>query len=265
MKATVQLVLILLCMAGLVAGCERAQEAKKVGAPASGDVAKPPPPMPNGHPPATVAHHAYTLLLTLDAEPPGYAMYTYVLFGRRVGVDAPPLSHDTAQRYQALLDAIGSSTNTADELLAASIPKDETNLFSIPAVSAAALPSLHNYGSGLAMQYRSMALGTLRDEMKFWEILSHRPGPFLVSVLRPLNHIRSPEPLLFTDLSTHNPAAMREVVAAYKQRINRRVPDKVEAFKSLRLDLLTLILDADDHVTLIKDAVADWRDVLPNP
>ncbi|MDP1708348.1 MAG: hypothetical protein Q8L89_04710 [Gammaproteobacteria bacterium] len=271
--ATTRLLLaIMVCVASLITACEPSQEAKRTDVP----VSAPPPAAKNGkaetaRPPAMangpvtpqVLHHAYDLLAAFDSERPGYAVYTYVLFGRRVGAQAPSLSHDVAQRYQALLAAIESSTSTASELEAANIPKDETNLFNIPAISTDAPPTLDNYASGLALQYRSMALGAFRDEDKFRGMLSHGAGPFLISVLRPLNQVRSPEPLLFADLSAHNPAAMREVVAAYKQRINRSLPDRVESFESLRLDLLTLILDADNHVKLVKDAVADWRNAFP--
>lgn len=162
-----------------------------------------------------------------------------------------------------MLEAIESSTSTAADLDLALIPKEETNLFNVPAKSAGARPALENYHSELALIYRDMALGALDGNDKFGRLLSSGAGPFLISTLRPLNQVRSPEPLLFADLSAHNPAALREVVAAYKQRINRSAPGKLESFDPLRLALLTLILDADDHVTLIKNAVADWRDALP--
>lgn len=273
-RSAAQLLLAIMCVAGLVAGCKPAQEAKQIEAPVpapSGPVARngadgaPPPAMPNGHAPDKVLHHAYDLLSRFDSERPDYGMYTYVLFGYKVGAHAPPLPHDVAQRYKALLEAIESSTGTAADLEAALIPKAETNLFCIPATSTAGRPTLDNYDAALALTYRSVALGGIPGDAAFRARLSTAAGPFLVSSLRPLNRIRSAEPMLFADLSAHNPAAMREVVAAYKQRINRSVPDRAESFESLRLDLLTLVLDADDHVKLIKEAVADWRDTLPDP
>ncbi len=144
--ATTRLLLaIMVCVASLITACEPSQEAKRTDVP----VSAPPPAAKNGkaetaRPPAMangpvtpqVLHHAYDLLAAFDSERPGYAMYTYVLFGRRVGAQAPSfLSHDVAQRYQALLAAIESSTSNASELEAANIPKDETNLFNIPAIS----------------------------------------------------------------------------------------------------------------------------------
>lgn len=264
--AALRLLLATVCVSVFIGACKPpSQEAKQ--APIvdknGGAETEPPPAMANGHEPP-IRHHAYDLLLQIDGERPGYGLYTYVLFGRKVGADAPSLPHDVAQRYQALLEAIESSTSTAGDLEAAFIPKEETNLFNIPAKSADARPALDSYHSGLALTYRSLALGALRGHDKFGRLLSGGAGPFLISTLRPLNQVRSPEPLLFADLSAHNPAAMRELVAAYKQRINRSAPGKLELFEPLRLALLTLILDANDHVTLIKDAVADWRDTLPD-
>lgn len=294
MKPTmVRLLLAIVCVGGLMVACGPSQEAKKLEAPGAAlpellepnsDETQPPPEpvtknsaaisvapksakppaMANGHPPKLL-HHAYDLLSQFNSERQGYGMYTYVLFGHKVGADSPPLPHDVAQRYQALLEAIESSTSTAVDLEAAFIPKEETNLFCIPVTLAAARPTLDNYGSALALIYRSVALGGITGDARFREKLSSGAGPFLISSLRPLNQVRSAEPMLFADLSTHNPAAMREVVAAYKQRINRSVPDKVESFDPLRLALLTMILDADDHVKLVKEAVADWRDALPDP
>lgn len=267
MKLTPLRLLLMMCAGVFIAACQPAQEAKQVpivdknGAPET----EPPPAMANGHEPPPIRHHAYELLLQIDGERPGYGLYTYVLFGRKVGANAPPLPQEDARRYQALLEAIESSTGAAADLEAALIPKEETNLFNIPAKSAAARPDLDNYHSGLALVYRDMALGAFRGNDKFERMLSSGAGPFLISTLRPLNQVRSPEPLLFADLSAHNPAAMREVVAAYKQRINRSAPDTLESFNPLRLALLNLILDADDHVTLIKNAVADWRDALSGP
>ena len=64
--------------------------------------------------------------------------------------------------------------------------------------------------------------------------------------------------MLFSDLSATNPAAMREVVAAYKQRISQGALDKAEAFQPLRLALLNLILDANANVKFVREAVAAW-------
>jgi hypothetical protein len=65
--------------------------------------------------------------------------------------------------------------------------------------------------------------------------------------------------MLFADLSATNPAAMGEVVAVYKQRLSQQVLDQAEAFQPMRLILLNLILDADNNLKFVKDAVAAWH------
>ena len=51
---------------------------------------------------------------------------------------------------------------------------------------------------------------------------------------------------------------MREVVAAYKKRVTSAPIERVEEFKSIRLSLLTIILDADDYISIVKVAYAGW-------
>ncbi|MGB5620490.1 MAG: hypothetical protein WBM78_26855, partial [Desulfobacterales bacterium] len=57
---------------------------------------------------------------------------------------------------------------------------------------------------------------------------------------------------------TTNPAAMAEIVAAYKQRITGSSVNRVESFWPLRLALLNIVLNADDNVKLVKAAMAEW-------
>lgn len=186
-------------------------------------------------------------------------MYTYVLFGRKVGGDAPNLADDVAERYQALLEAIESTTPAESTLEAAKIPREETNLFCIPAKVSGGRPTVENYNSDLAFTYRSVAVGGVAKDERFSKKLAGNAGPFLVSTLHPLNQVGSPGPMLFAHLSSHNPAAMREVINRYKQRVARGLPDASESFSSLRLAILNLIVDADDNIKLVKDAMAAWR------
>jgi hypothetical protein len=203
-------------------------------------------------------HHAYIPITRLDGEHQGYGMYTYVLFGNRVGEDAPTLAREVVQRYVSLLEAIESSISSAAALEEAKVPEQRINVFCIPSKLAYRRPTLDNYNSDLALTYRSVAMGGFISNEKFLRRLSTAPGPFLISTLHPLNQIRRPEPMLLADLSAHNPKAMREVVAMYKERLDFFVPEYVELFEPLRLELLTLILDADENVTLVREAVSAW-------
>ena len=97
------------------------------------------------------------------------------------------------------------------------------------------------------------------DNPNLADLLTDRPGPFLISTLMPIGEIgKDQTDLLYTDLSTTNPAAMAEIVAAYKRRISSKSVNKVEHFWPLRLALLNIVLNADDNVKLVKVALAEW-------
>jgi hypothetical protein len=61
-----------------------------------------------------IQYNVYDLLTKLGAERSGYGMYTYVLFGRNVGKDAPPVGNDILRRYRSLLKAISGSESTSE-------------------------------------------------------------------------------------------------------------------------------------------------------
>ena len=86
--------------------------------------------------------------------------------------------------------------------------------------------------------------------------LARREGPFLVTTPEPLEDMESKRwVMLYADLSTTNAAAMEEIVAAYKQKVEKGIRE-IERFRSLRLALLDLILDADDNIKIVQEAVA---------
>ena len=51
---------------------------------------------------------------------------------------------------------------------------------------------------------------------------------------------------------------MKEIVLAYKLRLSTEPVNDIEEFKSIRLRLLSFLLDTDDAVILVKSAVADF-------
>jgi len=201
--------------------------------------------------------HAWELLTEMDSEEDGFAMYTYVLFGRRLDFPAG-IDSATKERYNSLLNTIVVSTLRTSEI--GKLPKEETNLFYIPAIAAGKKPSLNNYNAVLAMRYIIMLSKMVKhDNPKLADLLTDRPGPFLISTLMPIGEIgKDQTDLLYTDLSTTNPAAMAEIVAAYKRRISSKSVTKVEHFWPLRLALLNIVLNADDNVKLVKVALAEW-------
>lgn len=217
------------------------------------------------HPPATrqgvkaapPSWHAWELLTEMDSEKDDFALYTYVLFGRRLDVQAR-IESGTRERYQSLLDAIVVSTARTSEI--DEIPREETNIFYIPALAAGKEPSLKNYDIVLAMRYvRMLSILVRKYNPELSDRLTTNPGPFLISTLMPIGEIGTDQTdLLYTDLSTTNPAAMAEIVSAYKQRITSSSVNRVESFWPLRLALLNIVLNADDNVKLVKAALAEW-------
>jgi hypothetical protein len=208
----------------------------------------------NGTPPGW---HAWELLTGMDSEKAGFALYTYVLFGHRLDVHAR-IESDTRERYQNLLNAIVVSTARTSEI--DEIPREETNIFYIPALAGGKEPSLKNYDTVLAMRYvRMLSILVKNDNPELSGRLTTNPGPFLISTLMPIGEIGTDQTdLLYTDLSTTNPAAMAEIVSAYKQRITSSSVNRVESFRPLRLALLNIVLNADDNVKLVKAALAEW-------
>jgi len=205
----------------------------------------------------SLQEHAWELLTNMDSEESGYGMYTYVLFGHRPDLPGT-IQTETIERYKKLLEAIAKTTLWAKDL--EEFTKEETHLFYIPAIAKGKEITLPNYNSTLSLRY----IATLRrmikkDNPDLANRLTARPGPFLISALKPIGKIDTVQTdLLYADLSKTNPAAMGEVVAAYKHRISSKSVSQIERFNPFRLSLLNLILNADDNVVLVKAALADW-------
>lgn len=203
--------------------------------------------------------HVWQPLTGWDEEKPGYGMYTYVLFGRKL---KPPgrLRAETLRRYESLLRAIHLSTLSARE---SGIDEEErqvkqaTNLFLIPLASEMGEPTPHNYDGTLSLRILALTGRKVRPHASALAAqLSTGEGPFLVSTLSPMEEM-SPEnfSLLYADLSTTNAAAMAEIVGAYKRRVSEGIGG-IERFRSLRIALLDIILDADDNIQIVKSAMA---------
>ncbi len=203
--------------------------------------------------------HLWALLTEMDGEEQGYGMYTYVLFNRRL--DVPDIDEETLSRYRSLLKALAGSTLGKKE--AGELSREEmgdTNLFYVPSVVEGKKPSIEIYNTVLSMRYLMMGSRLVRDDNpEVADRLTTRPGPFLLSSLKPMGKIGSSHtPLLYADLSITNSAAMPEVVSAYKRRISRSEVGETERFAPVRLALLNLVLNADDNVRVVRAAMKEW-------
>lgn len=220
----------------------------------------------------TVVPPRYSLWAPFDTrggEPAGFAMYTYVLLGRELSPEAEP-DHPLRLRYESLLREIASSTIALKS--STGWPREETNLFCFPALDAELFAEsrggLENgsplaiYDFDLSMHYLARTAGALLRESSNQGLgvrLLNRPGPFLISVLKPLPEWASEShELLFWDLSTTHPDAMGEVVAAYKKRVHSEPVEIPEEMKPFRVRLLSIILTASENVGLVRIAIQSW-------
>lgn len=262
----------------LAVGCAGAPpSATKPSPPPSEPAASPHPPEPTWSPPPPAPpspdlpssmppgyglppphFHGWVSLTRDNAEERGYGLYTYVLHGR-IPSGSDPGVDERFLRLSKLIQAIRETTHTAAGL-AEYVAKADTNLFVIPmAVQTTDGSESYDYVMAKSLLLRFSTTYGLRDDVS--GRLRYYTGPFLVTIPEPLSDVRNKYvPLLFIDLSTTNPDAMREVVAAYKRRLEARGVTTVERFRPLALSLLNLIMNFNDNLVLVEQALASWSE-----
>jgi len=205
------------------------------------------------HRPTSLPTHPFVKAHLWDyqgEETEGYAMYTYVVYGR-----SGNRGNDFYHRYYALMEFIQSSTESVHDFSSYGIDFDKShfNLFII---------DRYDGSEYLAITILTK-LSSITNNDKFRKSLSN-PGPFLISIKKPIGVAykdRQIDEVLYVDLTNTNDTAIEEVVMAYK---NRLVDDNVTGtsrFNSFKLILLDLMLDTDDYITIVKTAYAD---ILPD-
>lgn len=206
--------------------------------------------------------HVWDMLVQDGDETLKYGMYTYVLFGRRVK-SLSEQDSEISLRYEYLLNAIIGSTDAVGE---AKTNRAESNIFYIPSkkIFWDGTFRLADYDSSLARIYISRLSVMIKEDNEFIGRFTTKPGPFLVSTLYPLGRITQGNfPLLYADLSEANPAAITEIVQAYKSHISHGTVDGIERFNPLRLMLLNWFLNFDDDLKIVRMAAADWLPMSP--
>ena len=200
----------------------------------------------------------------------GYGMYTYVLFGR--DPTAPNLDQAIVARYEKTLKAILEQSTPESVRPPAASVKGNINLFCIPAnelyLSRLALDR-GAYGYQLSQDYLDDFRLLLRQDKVILPALVSNAGPFLIATLKPLGDIVAMDnrrvqikepgaPLLLVDLTHTHERVIGEMVDAFKRQTVDKEMKQSERFKSLRVALINLLLEADDQVTPVKQAVAGW-------
>jgi hypothetical protein len=199
---------------------------------------------------ASPRSHLWTELYGAGNEPPGYAMYTYVLINRSK-VDKSAWS-----RYWALVNSITDSTS-AEDSQDSEFNRSLYNLFLIPfSGEHQRTKSLNDILSKSILT--GIAVSVQKQELR--DLINTNPGPFLISSTEPISNEKFTKDIeiLYADLTRTNVYAMQEVVAAYKRRLTSKSIGGQQRFKSIRLSLLSILLDADDYVNIVKVAYAGW-------
>ena len=195
--------------------------------------------------------HLWDTLYGADEEPPGYAMYTYVLINQSKANSA------AWNRYEKLVKSITLSISSVANH-GPGFNRSLYNLFLIP----------HKYGghqhaeslNDILSKSILTSIAASVQKQKLRELINTNPGPFLISAAEPISNekLNKDIEMLYVDLTRTNLDAMPEVVAAYKKRLTSDSIEGLERFNSIKLSLLNLILDADDYISMVKVAYAGW-------
>ncbi len=142
------------------------------------------------------------------AEPPGFGLYSYLLFG------SPP-SEARRPTYLAAIEGVLAQTPEVSALIVSRERKD-LNILLLPVVTslpsaASAAEVLQNYDYGRA----AALLAILSPEPRL-------DGPYLVSTLQPLGgSTEGPRQYLYQDLSAVPPAVMPAYIHEFKRQAAR--------------------------------------------
>jgi hypothetical protein len=213
-------------------------------------------------PKGKISYHVWGSLLNYGAEQkeyPGYALYTYLLFN----ANQSDATTQEGKRYDAILRAVLLDVKSPTVGTAAGWPKDNTNIFCIPFVSRYVDKdnALKKYDFVNAQKYLAELQRSVNNNPDLLNRLNHRPGPFLISLCEPLPRLqgRAPTSLLYLDLTDMPAAGMREVLDAYRDRLDAAPLKNVEKLReSLVIILLKYALVIDANLKIVKVAMAGF-------
>lgn len=217
------------------------------------------PPPPKAIPP-NVSYHVWGTLVSYGIEQndyPGYAVYTYVLFNS----NRPDLPSSEGKRYESILWAVLHDVKSYSIGVEADWPRGETNIFCIPYLikKPQYTDGLDKYDFELSLKYLAVLQGGIKNNKKLFKRLEQRPGPFLVSLYSPLPMMQGKDvtKMLYLDLTDMPADGMRQVLDAYKQRLDEDPLKNVEKLKeSLKIILMKYALMLDENITIVDVAFA---------
>lgn len=206
-----------------------------------------------------VSYHVWGALLYYgmeEKEYPGYAAYTYVLFNS----NQSDVDSQEGKRYDGVLQAVLQDVKTRETGVTAHWPKYETNLFCVPfkARSPKKADALKEYALQLSQDYVATLQKSVKGNNKeLFERLERRPGPFLISFYEPLPRLQKKEvgKMLYLDLTDMPADGMRQVLDAYRERLNAGPLTNMERLKeSLKITLMRYALILDDNLKIVEIA-----------
>jgi len=220
-------------------------------------------PVPDHQVRGQVSHHEYGPILAWGMERQeyqGFAVYTYVLFNS----DHPDAGSREGQRYDSLLRAVLEDVKTEKQGSAAGWQRNETNIFCIPFVTRVPKKddALGKYDFELAGRYLGVLQESVKKNKKLFDRLQYRSGPFLVSLYEPLPNLqgKAATKMLYVDLTDMSPGAMREVLDAYRKRLDAGPLGNQELLKnSIKVVMLKYILWADENINIVETAFAKFK------
>jgi hypothetical protein len=209
-------------------------------------------------------YHVWGTVLSYGTEEQdyrGYAIYTYVLFNS----NRPDAGTAENQRFDSILKAVLQDIKTRDQGAAAGWPRQETNIFCIPAFTTylESANALDKYNFDLAMTYLGIIQRALKGNKELFNRLQRRSGPFLISLYEPLPSLqrKATTDMLYVDLTEMSPAVMREVLDSYRQRLDAGPFKNITRLReSLRIAMLNFILTADANIKIVSMALAELKE-----
>jgi hypothetical protein len=218
-----------------------------------------PPLRPKGE----ISYHVRGFLVAYGAEQkeyPGYALYTYLLFNS----NQPYANTQEGKRYDAILRAVLLDVKKEAVGTAAGWPKDETNIFCIPVVNRYVDQNnaLKKYDFDTAQKYLAALQRSVKHNPELLNQLNHRSGPFLISLCEPMPRLqgRAATSLLYLDLTDMPADGMREVLDAYRERLDAAPLKNMEKLReSLKITLLKFALQLDANLKIVNEAMAGFE------
>ena len=209
--------------------------------------------------PIDVEYHAYEVFTTRDEESDTFGAYTYVILRHWVG--NPSLTKHIKQRYQALLNAIITTTPHLPDVIK-DYDHEKINLFFIPSKIKTSKTTEHiklaNYDNKLAWTYFARANKIVSRRKDILRQLDSA-GPFLLTTAKPIRNVKTNSPTLFVDLSEFPASAYEDILKGYKRSLVETPPTSLAIWKPPKMTQILLKgLQAEVHIQQLHSMVSSW-------